>query len=153
VCITFDDGYLDNYEHAAPILIKHRMPAAFFVSTGMIGTERPFPHDLRRGNPAIPTMQWQHLREMRAAGFYIGSHSVSDIDCAREPESIVAGELTQSRQDLRRELGMERAIFAYPYGGKDNMTHERLELVKRAGYDGCLSAYGGVNVGKVDRFN
>ena len=153
VCITFDDGYLDNYEHAAPILLKHRIPAAFFVSTGMIGSDRPFPHDVRRGNEAIPTMQWQHLREMRSAGFHIGSHSVTHIDCASEPKERVTSELSQSLEDLRRELGLKQVIFAYPYGGRRHMTPERLELVKGAGYIGCLSAYGGVNLGKVDRFN
>ncbi len=33
------------------------------------------------------------------------------------------------------------------------MTPQRLELVKQAGYSGCLSAYGGCNVGVVDRYN
>ena len=32
------------------------------------------------------------------------------------------------------------------------MTPQRLELVKKAGYCACLSAYGGSNVAKVDRF-
>ena len=153
VCVTFDDGYLDNYLNAVPILIKHQVPAAFFVSTGLIGTDERFPHDVRRGNPVIPLMQWQHLRSMRERGFVIGSHSVSHIDCAGEPEELVKSELEKSRADLQRELGIERVIFAYPYGGRQHMTPERLELVKQAGYSGCLSAYGGVNVGKVARFN
>ncbi len=153
VCVTFDDGYLDNYVHAAPILIRNRVPAAFFVSTGLIGTANRFPHDVRRGNPAIALMQWAQLREMRDSGFTIGSHSVSHIDCAAEPEDAVATELAQSLADLRRELGIQRAIFAYPYGGREHMTPSRLELVKRAGYSGCLSAYGGTNIGTVDPFN
>ena len=153
VCVTFDDGYLDNYQNAVPILTRHGIPAAFFVSTGMIGTSRRFPHDIRRGNPYIPTMQWDHLREMRDAGFTIGSHSVSHIDCATEREEVVRDELIQSLADLRRELGLSEVLFAYPYGGRKNMTRERLELVKEAGYCCCLSAYGGVNVGKVDRYN
>ena len=33
------------------------------------------------------------------------------------------------------------------------MTPQRLELVKQAAFAGCLSAYGGTNVGTVDRFN
>ena len=153
VCVTFDDGYLDNYENAAPILLRHQIPAAFFVSTGIIGTDKRFFHDIRRGNPPIPVMQWQHLREMRDSGFTIGSHSVSHIDCAGAPEEDVWAELVQSREDLRRELGLEDVIFGYPYGGRQHMTPQRLELVKKAGYSGCLSAYGESNVANVDRFN
>ncbi len=153
VCVTFDDGYLDNYLNAVPILMRHGIPAAFFVSTGMIGTDRRFPHDIRRGNSHIPTMRWDHLRKMCKAGFTIGSHSVSHIDCAAEREKIVRDELAHSLADLRRELGLRDVLFAYPYGGRKNMTPQRLELVKHAGYCACLSAYGGVNVGKVDRYN
>ena len=153
VAITFDDGYLDNYEHAFPTLVRHRLPAAFFVSTGLIGTHGRFPHDVRRGNPAIPLMGWDQLREMAAAGFTIGSHTVNHIDCAAEPESVVKGELFQSSDDLRRELGIGPPILGYPYGGRQHMTPARLEWVKQAGYVGCLSAYGGSNIGRVDRYN
>jgi peptidoglycan/xylan/chitin deacetylase (PgdA/CDA1 family) len=153
VAVTFDDGYLDNRTHAVPVLVRHGLPAAFFVSTGMIGQDRPFPHDVRRGNPTIATMTWPQLREMRDLGFMIGSHSVSHIDCGQEDERVVVDELAQSRDDLERELGIVDPVFAYPYGGRQHMTAQRLELVKAAGYTGCLSAYGGSNVGTVDRFN
>jgi peptidoglycan/xylan/chitin deacetylase (PgdA/CDA1 family) len=39
VAITFDDGYLDNYEQALPILKRHDCKAIFFVATSII-TER-----------------------------------------------------------------------------------------------------------------
>jgi peptidoglycan/xylan/chitin deacetylase (PgdA/CDA1 family) len=153
VCVTFDDGYLDNYANAAPIMVRHRVPGAFFVSTGIVDRAGRFPHDVRRGNPPLAVMSWQQLREMKEQGFTIGSHSVSHIDCAAEPEETVWTELVQSAEDLRREVGVAHAIFAYPYGGRQHMTPERLTLVKKAGYAACLSAYGGTNVGTVDSFN
>jgi len=36
VVLTFDDGYLDNYTRAFPILRRHGLNATFYVSTGCI---------------------------------------------------------------------------------------------------------------------
>lgn len=33
ICITFDDGYANNYHYALPILEKHNVPAAFYITT------------------------------------------------------------------------------------------------------------------------
>ena len=35
-CITFDDGYADNAEHALPLLQQHGLHATFFIATGYL---------------------------------------------------------------------------------------------------------------------
>lgn len=36
-CITFDDGYADNVDHALPILQEYGLPATFFIASGLVG--------------------------------------------------------------------------------------------------------------------
>lgn len=42
VCITFDDGYADNYTNALPVLKRCGCPAAFFIATAFTGSQMPF---------------------------------------------------------------------------------------------------------------
>ena len=42
IFITFDDGYLDNYEAAVPALKKHGFPATFFIPTQILRGEEFF---------------------------------------------------------------------------------------------------------------
>src|SRR5215471_4717453 len=42
VLVTFDDGYRDNYQHALPVLVRHGMKAAFFVSSAYLTERRLF---------------------------------------------------------------------------------------------------------------
>lgn len=46
VIVTFDDGYDDNYLNAFPVLKSLGIPATIFVSTGYIGSGKPFWFDL-----------------------------------------------------------------------------------------------------------
>jgi peptidoglycan/xylan/chitin deacetylase (PgdA/CDA1 family)/folate-dependent phosphoribosylglycinamide formyltransferase PurN len=153
VCVTFDDGYKDNYTTAVPLLLRHQIPAAFFVSTGFVGAVRHFPHDEGKLPARFDNMTWDDLRQMKKNGFVIGSHTVNHINCAKEPIDTVQRELRESLDKVRHELTTHDVILAYPFGGREHMTPERLELVKQAGYTACLSAYGGFNRGTINQYN
>ncbi|MCF6217831.1 MAG: polysaccharide deacetylase family protein [Gammaproteobacteria bacterium] len=153
VAVTFDDGYLDNYKNAMPILLKHQIPAAFFVSTGIVGTDNGFAHDIEKINRALPNMTWEQVEQMHQLDFTIGSHTVSHINCAKDDKDLVIAELIKSKEDLEDRLSLSEMIFAYPFGKKNDITPDILEEVKKQGYTGCLSAYGGINQVKVDPYN
>jgi peptidoglycan/xylan/chitin deacetylase (PgdA/CDA1 family) len=42
VTVTFDDGWRDVYEHALPVLNRHRIPATLFVATGPVDGDEWF---------------------------------------------------------------------------------------------------------------
>jgi peptidoglycan/xylan/chitin deacetylase (PgdA/CDA1 family) len=42
IMVTFDDGYLDNYEVAYPVMRRHGIPGLFFITTGYINSDRIF---------------------------------------------------------------------------------------------------------------
>jgi peptidoglycan/xylan/chitin deacetylase (PgdA/CDA1 family) len=42
VLVSFDDGYLDNFQNAVPILRRHGMSGLFFVATGHVSERRLF---------------------------------------------------------------------------------------------------------------
>jgi peptidoglycan/xylan/chitin deacetylase (PgdA/CDA1 family) len=42
IVITFDDGYLDNYLNARPLLAQYQLPATFFIVSGNVGLDQEF---------------------------------------------------------------------------------------------------------------
>jgi len=149
--ITFDDGYLDNFEMAAPILRKLQLPATFFVSTGFMGSQHVAFWD--RDLPIQPGwMQWRHVEELAAEGFHIGCHTVTHLDMGRASIDAIRSELRLSKETLEQRVGRTIDLFAYPFGGRNNITPQSLQLVREAGFQCCLSCYGGTNGAIADAY-
>src|SRR5258707_14946875 len=77
VAVTFDDAVESVYEHALPVLARHRMPATIFAPTGYLGTApRWIPSAARSGGRArvvSPAL----LAMLDARWVKIGSHTVT----------------------------------------------------------------------------
>lgn len=86
LAITFDDGYRDNWENAAPELRSLDLPACFFIATGFIGTNRIAPWD---GDAGIESrwMDWDDVRALHGSGFEIGAHTVNHVDLGQTVRS------------------------------------------------------------------
>ncbi len=150
--ITFDDGYLDNFAVAAPILKRMNLPATFFITTGFIESKRVPPWDERL--PFQPGwMTWNHIRELSALGFDIGAHTETHINMGASDPGAVRAELHASKEKLQHELGKPVDLFAYPFGGPAQISQRALELVREAGFISCASCYGGTNPPIADPYN
>ena len=140
IAITFDDCYHDNLA-AARVLAEFGLPATFFMPTSFVGTERVFDWD--RGFPPMPNLSWDDLREMTRMGFEIGSHTATHPNLGAVDRDRALEELIVSREALQNQLEQPVRWFAYPFGGKQHLRPEFVPLIREAGYEGALSAFGG----------
>ncbi len=150
VIVTFDDGYMDNYLQAFPILKRYKVPATFFIPVGFIGTQRITWWDLKafkRKNGRWPKkgprfMGWKEIEEMAAWGMEFGSHTVSHISLAKAPDVMIKDELSASKSEMEHRLGRKVMAFAYPYG---EWNERAVELVREAGFSFAVTLEHGLN--------
>ena len=142
VVITFDDGYRDNYLYGARILKKYNLTATFFVTSGYIGSDRNFPWDTEVEEKRS-IMDWDEVRELSRMGFEIGGHTVNHVDLGKVSLGVAEKEIRECKDKIEDEIGQEINKFAYPFGGKDAIRPEVIEIIKNTGYICCCSGYGG----------
>lgn len=126
VALTFDDGYIDNYREAFPVLKELGFPAAFFVTPEEIGK--------------VGFMTWEMLREMaKTPGIEIGSHALEHKPLSDIPESEAWTSLVGSKRVLEDKLGREIKTISYPCG---SFNEKILEMARGAGYScGCAASH------------
>src|SRR6266850_1402628 len=135
VAITFDDGYLDFYTHALPILQKHGFKATVFIVSGFAGEQA-------RGSNGNSFMSWSQIREIQSQGMEIGSHTVTHPQLHAMPSKQVEKEVSESKRAIEEKVGAAVTSFAYPYAfpEQDRQFAKGLrESLKQQGYESAVS--------------
>lgn len=143
VLVTFDDGYLDNWVYAHPVLKEFGQRATLFLITGWIGDGPLRPHAGQSGVPEVPThsqamaaaaegklddafLRWSEVEAMQAAGtFDYHSHTHSHTRWDRQiadqaaRDRALADDLAASRTTLAARLGNATPHLCWPQGYYD----------------------------------
>lgn len=129
VVLTFDDGWACCYDTVFPELVKRGMRGTFFVYPSGIG------------HPGY--MTWEQLREMRAGGMDIQSHTVTHPNLRTMRDEAALQELVVSKRTLESMLGVDSrvSVLAYPFGEYSGRTET---LAEQAGYACAFSTDVGV---------
>jgi peptidoglycan/xylan/chitin deacetylase (PgdA/CDA1 family) len=120
VFLTFDDGFLDNYETVLPLLRERGMKAFVFVLPPLLddGAALAWPEvagDARRHPETMRSVDWEMLAEMSEGGFEVGSHTLTHPHLPQLGEEELRHELWESRARVKERLGSCETL-AYPFG-------------------------------------
>ena len=129
VVLTFDDAYENFYEYAFPVLQTHGFPAIVYAISGMLGQSAAWL--AADGHATPPLMGAARLRQIRAAGIDIGSHSAAHVRLAEQTTERIHEDVTRSKKELEDAIGERIDHFCYPYGSHDIRA---VEAVAEAGY-------------------
>lgn len=163
VVVTFDDGWLDNYVYAYPVLKRYKINATIFLITDRVemasNIVRSQESKVKSQEIAIPThsesknliangqshkvvINWDMAKEMQDSGlveFY--SHTKSHAKCNNLAKSELLKELSESKKIIEKRLGSLCQYLCWPYG-KYNET--AMQIAKDTGYKAIFTTKHGV---------
>lgn len=122
VALTFDDGYLDFWTEALPVLAAHGFVATAYIIAGFVGLREYMTAD--------------EVTALSQIGFEIGSHTWNHIDLTQAPPDKVRSELANSRVRLEQLSGGPVLDFCYPAG---RFNQAVVDAVKAAGYQSATT--------------
>lgn len=137
ICLTFDDGYHDNYTTALPLLKRLNIPFTIYITTGLIDNKIPlwwYP------NQQLGLSRDELITFDREPLCTIGAHTVSHPRLNTLTPEEQRKEIIDSKTTLEQWLGHPIHHFSYPHGAYNEKS---LHIVKEIGFTSCLRAWGG----------
>lgn len=142
VVLTFDDAYDNFADFALPVLRRHGFPATVYAISGWLGRRAEwFAKD--PGRPIPTLMSAGRLREVRAAGIAIGSHTVNHVKLAEVDPATRRRELIDSRMALEDVLGEPVDHLCYPFG---SFATDTIRAAAEAGYRSATTCLRGAAI-------
>nr|WP_130804395.1 polysaccharide deacetylase family protein [Acinetobacter ihumii] len=151
VAITFDDGYLDNLEHAFPILEKYQAKATIYVVVDRHERDWSTYKKAHHNSGELarePKLSDEQIQVLAKSGLIeIGSHTLTHANLAKLNDQECFDELLQSKQQLEQMTGQQVTSFAYPFG---IYSQRDVEIAKQAGYLNAVTTIEGIDAEQPD---
>ncbi len=116
VAITFDDGFANFAEHAAPLLREHGLPATIFVVSGHVGATNAWGGRRQLGIPVLPLLTWDSLGRLAESTIAVGGHTRTHARLGALSRIDADDEIIGGLKDITQHIGLRPTAFAYPYG-------------------------------------
>lgn len=158
VAITFDDGYRNNYDVAAPLLEEYGFTGWFFVSSGRL-RDTGEAGRTADGENADDFMSKFELRDLIARGHVVGCHTHSHVRLRGDlGEARLQDEIIAARIRLQALLADPVDTFCWVGGEEWSYSSEAQAEILAANYElafttNCQITTAATNPLMIDRIN